>query len=89
MKDDWYTIEEHGAGYLVRKVDEDCNSSGQPYEIKADRERLHCSCYAGLAGKDCRHLQMLRLFKACGNIGAGIPFNFDRREWMKFGEIDI
>lgn len=86
---DYYTVEDKTTHWLIRKIDNNFEPSGQPYEVTKPsntpgKEKLsHCSCFAGLQGKYCRHKQLIPIMEAAGAINTGRAFNFDKQKWLE------
>jgi hypothetical protein len=90
---DWYTVEEHKDHWFVRKVDDDFNTTGgytvtKPtrYEALGDKKQdttSTCDCFAGLAGKFCRHKQLIPIFEQAKAFNTGRLYSFDKSKWKE------
>jgi hypothetical protein len=100
---DWYTVEtSKPTGFRIRKVDIDDFSTTGAYNVKAEKLRpqgstsaadfklyWHCDCFAGLAGKNCRHKQVVRMFQEKHLVNSGRLYNFDRDKWLDLPDPDL
>lgn len=54
------------------------------YEVVKNPERgsILCDCYAGLMGKQCRHIEMVLIAEDASNLNTGKFFDFERKKWI-------
>lgn len=66
--------------FLCTKLSEDLEPEGT-YNLEVAGNTGVCDCVAGNMRKDCRHLQMLRLFHKNQAFGKAL-YNFNKKTWV-------
>jgi hypothetical protein len=94
-RNDWYTVKDVGANWLVRKYEPTALKVSSPDDLKLTgtynvgkqpENAGMCDCFAGT--KYCRHKQMVPIFEAANKLGGNWYYSFDKQKWLEAPNTD-
>lgn len=81
---DWYTVNiapPPANSFLVLKFNDNFEHETTYTVSREGVDAGACDCFAGLAGKFCRHKQVIPIFEDAKAFNTGRLYSFDKQKW--------
>ena len=79
-----FRVVKHDKARVLKGAPDFLSQEGGGYEVVKNPAKsfITCDCYAGLMGKQCRHIEMVLIAEDADAVGSGRYYDYDKKRWV-------